>query len=59
VKSFYGTNSSAVGVLAVDAQFNNNIGHWGSKLLSIMPNSYSVVRVMSIRKIIKECPINF
>jgi hypothetical protein len=36
VKSFNRTNSCAVGVLAIDAQFNNYVGHWGSKLLSMM-----------------------
>jgi hypothetical protein len=36
MKSFYRTNSSAVGVLAIDAQFNNYVGHWGTRLLSMM-----------------------
>ena len=50
VKCLNRTNSCAVGVLAIDAQFNNYVGHWGRKLLSMMANSYSVVSVMSTIK---------
>jgi hypothetical protein len=52
VKCFNRTNCCAVGVLAIDAQFNNYVGHWGSKLLSMMANSYSVVSLMSTGKIL-------
>jgi len=47
MKCFDWTNCCAVGVFAVDAQFNNYIGHLGSELLSIMANSYSVTVGMS------------
>ena len=47
MKCFDRTDSGTVGVLAVDTQFNNHIGHRGSKLLSVMANSYSAASVMS------------
>jgi hypothetical protein len=36
VKCFNRTNGCAVGVLAIDAQFNNYVGHSGTRLLSMM-----------------------
>lgn len=49
VKRFNRTYRGAICVLAVNAKLDYDIGHWGSKLLSMMANSYSAVLRMSTR----------
>jgi hypothetical protein len=50
MKCFDRAHRCTVGIFAINAQLNNYIGHWGSSLLSVMTNSYSVASGMSTEK---------